>query len=98
MDAMGLEFKLSGFLVLMLINIPYLVGLGVVAWLKEDKSIWLMGSVLILLTLIGTYMLYSALVLHLDAQSGLVFFVVPVYTFPVVLITAVIAFVIGRKA
>jgi len=95
--AMGETVTVKGLLILLVIMLPLLFGLGVLSRTKEKKSIAVMSTVLILLSLAGMVMLYDAFSLHPDAQSGLVFFVLPVYQFPVILIATAAVFFRERK-
>ena len=96
--SMGEKFDLKGLAIIFAVVIPYFLGLGLLFWVKQRTAVITASSVMIILSLLGSYMLYSSIVLHPDAQSGLVFFVLPVYQFPIVLITAVFAFFMERKA
>ena len=95
--AMGETVTVKGLLILLVVMIPLLFGLWVLSRTKEKKSIAVMSAVLILLSLAGMAMLYDAFFLHPDAQSGLVFFVLPVYQFPVILIATAAVFFRERK-
>jgi hypothetical protein len=97
-DAMEERFSASGLLILLLVSIPYLLGMWVLSRMKLVGTTLLVSVMLILLSLAGVFLIYDAFYLHPDAQSGLVFFTVPVYSFPVILLVTAIAFMMERKA
>ncbi|BAF72039.1 hypothetical protein [Sulfurovum sp. NBC37-1] len=96
--SMGDKFNMKGLAIIFAVVIPYFLGLGLLFWVKSRTAVITASAVMIILSMLGTYMLYSSIILHPDAQSGLVFFVLPVYQFPIILITAVFAFFMERKA
>ena len=95
--AMGDKFSVKGLAITFAVVIPYFLGLGLLYRVRSRTAVVTVSAVLIILSLLGTYMIYSSIILHPDAQSGLVFFVLPVYQFPIVLITAVFAFFMERR-
>lgn len=95
--AMGDKFNIKGLAIIFAVVIPYFLGMGLLYWVKSRTAVITASIVMIILSLLGMYMLYSSIILHPDAQSGLVFFVLPVYQFPIILITAVFAFFMDRK-
>jgi len=97
-EAMGDKFSLSGLLILLLVSIPYLFGMGVLSRMKERRTTIMLSVVLVLLSLVGVYLIYDAFFLHPDPQSGLVFFTLPVYGLPMIMIVSAIAFVMERNA
>ena len=97
-EAMEDRFSVSGLFLLLLLNVPYLLGMWVLSRMKLPRTTLLVSVVMILLSLAGVFLIYDAFYLHPDAQSGLVFFTVPVYSFPVILLVTAIAFMMERKA
>ncbi len=95
--AMGESIKVSGLLILLLVIVPYLFGMWVLSRMKQEKTIRLLSFVLILLSVAGTAMLIDAMLLKNDAQGATVFFVLPVFQFPIVLISAAYGFFMQRK-
>ena len=96
--SMGDEVSVKGLAVILAVTIPYFLGIGLLAWFKSRAAVMTMSIVMILLALVGSYMLYSSTMVHPDAQSGMAFFVVSVYQFPIILITAAFAFFMERRA
>ena len=91
------KVSLSGLFILLLVSIPYLLGMWVLSRMKLHSTVIMVSVVMILLSLAGVYLIYDAFFLHPDPQSGLVFFTVPVYGFPIVLLTTAFAFAAERK-
>lgn len=95
-DAMGETRSFSAFLILFVVIIPYLLGLWLLRISRVKKVIRLVSGIVSLLAIAGVYMLYRSLVLYPDAQSGMVFLVLPVYQFPVMLLTAAAVWIMQR--
>jgi hypothetical protein len=86
----------SGVLIVFLVIVPYLFGLWLLSRTKRPAAIYLVSIIMILISVSGAYLLYDALFLHPDAQSGLVFLTIPVYGFPVVMLTAAAVYIMQR--
>jgi hypothetical protein len=90
------RFSASGALIMLMVIVPYLFGLWLLSKTTQSATARLVSSVLLILSVAGSYILYDALFIHPDAQSGLVFFVLPVYGLPVVILSAAAVFVMQR--
>ncbi len=96
--AMGDSVKISGVFILLLVILPYLLGIWVLSRMKLVKTIRVVSYVLLAISILGTAMLVDAMFIHTDAQGGVTFFVLPVFQFPAVLLSAVYGFLAQRRS
>ena len=95
--SMGGDISLEGILILLVTMIPMLYGIWTLTRVKQISAVRILSYALIALGIASLASLYDALFAHPDAQGGMVFFVIPVYQFPVLLIASASAFYINRK-
>ena len=96
--AMGDQVKMSGLFILLLVILPYVAGAWVLSRMKLKKTIRVHSFVLLLISILSTSMLIDAMFIHPDAQGGVVFFVLPVFQFPAVLLSTAYCFLVQSKS
>lgn len=77
---------------------PYVALMVAAAWLGTSRrGRWLVAMAALVTTAVGLWAITDAVVIHTDAQSGLIFVVLPLYQWLVVVLVLALGFWLTRK-
>ncbi len=76
---------------------PYLFAVFMIKRITHHAAILIATGVSFILAIGGVFLLIDAMYIHLDAQSALVFVVIPMYQWIILLITALPVYFINKK-
>ena len=76
---------------------PYLFAIIMTKRITQNTAILIITGVSSILAMGGIFLLIDAMYIHLDAQSALVFVVIPMYQWIILLITALPVYFMNKK-
>jgi len=76
---------------------PYLFAVFLTKQSTHHAAITVITGISLILAIGGIFLLIDAMYIHLDAQSALVFVVIPMYQWIILLITALSLYFINKK-
>ena len=91
-QAMEDRLSLSGLGFLLLLSLPYLLGLGLLRLTRSPRAATPVAGLMIFLALAGSSVLLDAFYIHPDPQSGLALITVAVYGMPIVALAGAIGY------
>ena len=90
------SFSLGGAGILAWTISPYLLSSYIIIKASAVSTLWIVAIVSICLAILGVWILIYALYIQNDAQSALVFFVIPMYQWAILLLVTVATYFIGK--